>query len=97
MGGNLYFISEKCECGVKLALDDQSAEKSICLIQDGVYLACKGSEEIPKVLSRGIKVFVIEKDVKLRGIEKLLVQGVKILSYSELVDMIFNHDRVINV
>ena len=97
MGGNLYFISEKCELGVNLALDDPSEEKSICLLQDGVYLACKGNEEVSKALSKGIKVYVVEKDVKLRGVKKLLIQGVSVISYSELVDLVFNHDRVVNV
>jgi len=95
----LYLISSKNEYGVKVALESDVNDKAICLIQDAVYLACKGpaSKYIDDAIKRNIQIYAIEKDIVRRGLEKLINPSIKIINYSELIDLIFKYERVLNL
>ena len=98
MNGILYLISDKCEYAVKLILNGLSENVAICLLQDAVYLACKGTGgKISEALDKGIQVYAIEKDVHLRGLEGILIPDVKLIRYTDFIDLVFGYDRVINL
>lgn len=56
------------------------AEQTLLLIHDGVYMR-----------PRGLRAFACSDDVGARGIET----EAPLIGYAEIVDMIFEHDRVI--
>jgi len=39
----------------------------------------------------------LEKDVRLRGAQSILLDGVQLMSYSELVDTLLGAERVVNL
>ncbi|MGQ4891565.1 MAG: sulfurtransferase complex subunit TusB [Candidatus Njordarchaeia archaeon] len=95
----LYLITSKNEYGVKLALESESNDTAICLMQDAVYLACKeaSSKYITDAIKKNIKVYVIEKDILKRGLKKLINPSIEIINYSEFVDLIFKYERILNL
>ncbi|MFQ5803287.1 MAG: DsrH/TusB family sulfur metabolism protein [Candidatus Methylomirabilales bacterium] len=86
--GNLYLIDRPFgENGVNLALRD--AEALAVLIQDGVYL------DVASLLTHDRRVLALRDDVDKRGLDERMANGVELISYSELVDLIVTH-KVIN-
>lgn len=99
MKTSLYLISDKYQYSIKLALDDPSENIAICLLQDAVYFACKGSyeEDMLTAIKKGIQIYAVEKDVYLRGLEDRILSDIRIIKYSELIDLIFSYERIINL
>ena len=86
--GNLYLIDKPFgENALRLAQEDAAAE--IVLIQDGVYLAPR------PLLNAGKTVHAIKLDVEKRGLQQRMAQGVQLIDYGQLVDLIAAH-KVIN-
>ena len=63
-----------------IAAGIDSAEQTLLLMQDGVYMQ-----------SPDMKAFAGADDVRARGIET----GVALVEYDQIVEMIFEHDKVI--
>ncbi len=85
--------------GIQLALE-QKGEVGICLLQDAVYYGCKGRDgegSVTNGIKNGIPVHVAKKDIELRGLTKLLHPEVKILDYNEIIDLIMNHEKIVNM
>jgi sulfur relay protein TusB/DsrH len=95
----LYFITDMDPIGIQLALEHKGDEIGICLLQDAVYYGCKGRNDVDltSAIKKGIPIYVAKKDVELRGITKLLHSEIKILDYSEIIDLIFNYERIVNL
>jgi len=95
----LYFITDMEPIGVQLALEHKGDEIGICLLQDAVYYGCKGRKNgsVKDAIKKGIPVYVAKKDVELRGLTKLLHPEIKILDYSEIISLIFDFERVVNL
>ena len=71
-----------------------------CLLQDAVYFGCKGRKgngTLTEAIKRGISVFAAKKDVELRGLMKLLHPEIKVLTYGEIIDLVLDYQRVINI
>ena len=86
--GNLYLIDEPFGGnGLELAAGDDDAV--VVLIQDGVYL--DGST----LRKNGRPVYAVERDVERRGLGSRLPDGVKVIGFEELVDLIVAH-KVVN-
>jgi tRNA 2-thiouridine synthesizing protein B len=86
--GNLYLIDKPFgENALRLAQADAAAE--IVLIQDGVYLDPR------PLLDAGKSVYAIKLDVEKRGLQQRMAQGVQLIDYGQLVDLIAAH-KVIN-
>ena len=99
MNGKLYLISDKWEYAIKLALEKPSEEDAICLLQDAVYFVSRGyyKGDIENAIEKGVKIYVIGKDIRLRGLDNKLLPGVKIIGYPELIDLIFSYRNIINL
>lgn len=70
----------------------QIAEGSdICLIHDAVYLSME--EEV----SISGKVYALKDDLSLRGITRPGLKGLKIIDYSEMVDLMAQAEKVVGV
>ena len=93
---NLYIITTKDLNAIRIAIEDPSKDKAICLLQDAVYLAYEG-ELISKAVNTGIDVYIIKKDAEVRGIKEKIIPSIKVINYEELVDLVFNADRTLNL
>jgi len=95
----LYFITDMDPIGIQLALEHKGDKIGICLLQDAVYYGCKGRNDVDlaSAIKKDIPIYVAKKDVELRGLTKLLHQEIKILDYSEIIDLIFNYERIVNL
>ncbi len=70
----------------------------ILLIQDGVFMVDKGCEEGKILLSQGIKIHASKKHIEERGLTSRLVDGVELVDYSQIVDLIMEkYDKVISI
>jgi len=86
--GNLYLIDEPFG-GNGVALAAQDDEAVVVLVQDGVYL--DGSA----LRKNGRPVYAVKRDVERRGLGDRLPDGVRVIGFDELVDLIVAH-KVVN-
>ena len=95
----LYFVTEKDPTSINLALDHKNVNVGICLLQDAVYLGVQFQKDskFSDAINRGIPMYAAKKDVKLRGLENLINSEVKLLDYSEIVDLVTKYNRIINM
>ena len=95
----LYFVTEKDSTSINLALDHKNVNVGICLLQDAVYLGvqCQKDGKFNDAVKRGIPIYAAKNDVKLRGLENLINSGIKLLDYSEIVDLVIKYNRIINI
>ena len=83
---------------IKLASEHKDDEVGICLLQDAVFLGCKGKTETLAIAIRdGIQTFAAKKDIELRGIAALIHPEIKPLYYHEIIDLILNFEHIINL
>ena len=84
----LYLIDEAYgQNGLNIAKIDDDAR--VVLIQNGVYLDVSG------LTGRGKEVYALKEDVDKRGVAGRLENKVKLIDYSELVDLIVEN-KVVN-
>jgi tRNA 2-thiouridine synthesizing protein B len=72
------------------------AGSAVLLIEDGVYAALRGSavaDTMTKAMGE-VEIYALEPDVKTRGIQGKLLDGVKLVDYSGFVELATQHDRV---
>ncbi|MGQ9551212.1 MAG: DsrH/TusB family sulfur metabolism protein [Candidatus Bathycorpusculaceae bacterium] len=96
----LYFVTDMDPTGVQLALEHKDSDVGICLLQDAVYYGCKGRNRdgsVTEAIKSGIPVYAAKRDVELRGLTKLLHEEIKVLDYSEIIDLIFSYERIVNI
>jgi len=96
----LYFVTDMDPISIKLALEHEGSDVGICLLQDAVYFGCKGkdgNENLATAIERGLKIFAVKRDVELRGLTKHTRPEIKVLGYDEIIDLILDYERVINI
>lgn len=98
MSNILFFLTCKDTTGIELALehDNESDKMSICLLQDAVYHANKSNSLIQEFTKKG-KIYAVKEDVEKRGIESYINNDVKLLDYSEIIDLVIANDNLINL
>lgn len=62
----------------------------LVLMQDAVIITKKSmkSELLEKILSNGIKVYVLDADCKAKGIAEKVVEGIQKIGYEEFIDLL---------
>jgi sulfur relay protein TusB/DsrH len=96
----LYFVTDMEPMSIKLALEHKGSEVGICLLQDAVYFGCKGKNgngTVAEAIKRGAHVFAAKKDIELRGLKKLVYPEIKVLDYGEIIDLVLDYERIINI
>lgn len=96
----LYFITDLDPTGIRLALEHRNSDVGICLLQDAVYFGCEGRNvdvSVGDATKSGITVYGAKRDVELRGLTRLLHPRVKIIDYGEIIDLILNSERIVNM
>ena len=94
----LYFVTDMDPMSIKLALEHKDSEVGICLLQDAVYFGCKGKNgTLAEAIKRGIQTFAAKKDIELRGLMELIRPEIKVLGYGEIIDLVLNYERIVNI
>ena len=66
----------------------------VLLIEDGVYAAMKGGRAAEMLSSaKGVRICVLSADVKARGLEGRLIDGIEIVDYGGFVDLVTETDK----
>ena len=76
------------------------SEGDILLMQNAAYYLNKNFGDRTKITNlteKGRKVFDLESDVTKRGILDKLIEGVELLSYDKLLDVLFSGYTVLNM
>ena len=97
MGKTLILMSDTDEAGIKLASSAANQEIAICLMQNAVYLSAKGKKLLDSFISQNKKVYAIEKDVNLRGLKDLIYPEVTLVDYGQVIDLVLEHENIINL
>ena len=76
-------------------------EVNVILVQDAIYLALRNTEHssaIEHAVDEGVKFHLLKKDVEKRGILLNLIPTVELLTYDQVIDLLFlEGQRVINL
>ena len=100
MAKTLFFVTDMEPMSISFALEQKDNEIGICLLQDAVYYACKGKKgngTLTESIKRGATIFTAKKDVELRGLKKLLYPEIKVVDYDEIIDLVLEYERIINM
>ena len=66
----------------------------VLLIEDGVYAAVKGGRAADALSAvKGVRVCALSADVKARGLEGKLIDGVEVVDYGGFVDLVTETDK----
>ena len=66
----------------------------VLLIEDGVYAAVKGGKAAEMLSSEnGVKICALSADVKARGLEGKLIDGIEVVDYGGFVDLVVETDK----
>lgn len=94
----LYFITGEDAAGIELALEDTENEISILLLQNAVYFAQKHRGKlIAKALEQHKAILAVRDDITQRGLSKMIHDGVKLVDYTDIPDIAFEHNTIINM
>jgi tRNA 2-thiouridine synthesizing protein B len=68
---------------------------TVLLFEDGVYAATTGTRSAEAIANTdGISFAVLGPDLKARGVEGKLADGIKVVDYDGFVDLVAEHDKV---
>ncbi len=66
----------------------------VLLIEDGVYAALKGGAAAEMLSSaQGVRICALSADVKARGLDGRLIDGVEVVDYGGFVDLVEQTDK----
>ena len=66
----------------------------VLLIEDGVYAAAKGGRAADALAAvKGVKICALSADVKARGLDGRIIDGVEIVDYAGFVDLVTETDK----
>ena len=66
----------------------------VLLIEDGVYAAMKGGRAADALSAvKGVRICALSADVKARGLEGRLIDGVEVVDYGGFVDLVTETDK----
>lgn len=94
----LYFMTCEDETGLQLALEHSDDDDiTVLLLQNAVYFANKANKKIGEVIGKKRKVAAAKEDVDVRGLGNYLADQVQVISDSEVIDLVFESDNIINM
>lgn len=69
---------------------------AVILIEDGIYGALKGTAFSPRLQQamQNIKVYALQQDVEMRGMQGRVLDGVTLVDYAGFVDLVTEYPRV---
>ncbi len=68
---------------------------TVLLFEDGVYAATAGTKPAEAIANAdGVTFAVLGPDLKARGVEGKIADGIKVVDYDGFVDLVAEHDKV---
>lgn len=69
---------------------------AVILIEDGIYGALKGTAFSPRLQQamQNVKVYALQQDVEMRGMQGRVLDGVTLVDYAGFVDLVTEYPRV---
>jgi tRNA 2-thiouridine synthesizing protein B len=69
---------------------------AVLLIEDGIYGALKGTTFTSRMAEamKTLKIYVLQPDVEMRGMQGRLLDGIQSVDYAGFVDLVTEHPRV---
>lgn len=82
-------------------LKARNDEVDIILSQDATYIATKNNPQdanLNQTIKAGIKIYLLDGDIKKRGIGKNLSDGTIAINYNQMVDLLAqDNQKIINL
>lgn len=69
---------------------------AVLLIEDGVYGALRGTALAVRIEAamKNLKIYALQPDVEMRGVQGRLIDGVTLVDYAGFVDLVAEYPRV---
>ncbi len=94
----LYFISSEDITGIQLAMEHTDEDDvTIFLLQNAVYFANKSNATVSQALNQNKTVAACKEDIELRGLSNFISDKIKLISSSDVIDLIFESETIINM
>ncbi len=94
----LYFISSEDITGVQLAMEHTDEDDvTIFFLQNAVYFASKSNKTVSQALNQNKTVAACKEDVDIRGLNNFISDKIKLISSSDVIDLIFGSETIINM
>ena len=94
----LYFITSEDITGVELAIEHADDDDvTILLLQNAVYFANKSNKTISQALDQSKSVSACKEDIDIRGLSNFVSDRIKLFASTDVIDMIFANDTIINM
>ncbi len=94
----LYFITSEDITGVELAMEHTDDDDvTILLLQNAVYFANKSNKSVAQALNQKKKVAACKEHIDIRGLNKFISDGIRLVASDEVVDLIFENDTIVNM
>jgi len=94
----LYFITSEDSTGIKLATEHtDDDEVTILLLQNAVYFANKSNKDITQAINQNKKVAACEEHINVRGLSKYISDKIKLVKSTDVIDLIFENETIINM
>ena len=100
---NLLIIKEKDPSILEKAvsLKGQERDVAILLMLDSVFMVSESgeySDTLKRCMDLGVKIYLLEGDVVKRGIRDSLLEGLTLVDFNGMVDLLFEEkQRVLNL
>ncbi len=94
----LYFITSEDITGVELAMEHTEEDViTILLLQNAVYFANKSNKAITQALNQKKKVAACKEHIEIRGLSNFVSDKIKLVASTDVIDLIFENDTIINM
>ncbi len=78
---------------------EEGNDVGMVLMQDAVLITKKSekSKMLEEIMVNGINIYVIEADCNARGINEMIIEGVKKVGYEEFIDLVMeNYEKTVS-
>ena len=94
----LYFITSEDITGVELAMEHTDEDDvTILLLQNAVYFANKSNKAVAQALIQNKKVAACKEHIDIRGLSNFISDKIKLVASSDVIDLIFECETIINM
>ena len=94
----LYFITSEDITGVKLAMEHTDDDDvTILLLQNAVYFANKSNKEVTQAINQNKKVAACKEHIDIRGLSNFISDKIKLVESTDVIDLIFESETIINM
>lgn len=90
--------NESTPLRVASSLAKKGVNVAISMMLNSTYLAVPQGEQsaaIHECIESGVRVYILKKDADRRGLTNRLIEGVKLIDHSQLIDLFFSENQTV--